>query len=120
MAASFEDLNKTFTDMRNDLICQLCETIPGPRKTQWFRCMELHQICQDCQSKNEKCSCGQPILKKHCKMTEKLLSTKRMRLNCKNTKNGCQEVLADVALEDHESECIFREIPFFKGRRTIF
>ena len=53
-------------------------------------------------------------------MTEKLLSTKRMRLNCKNTKNGCREVLADFALEDHESECFYREIPVFTARKIIF
>ena len=120
MAASFEDLNKTVTDMRNDLNCQICGTTPRPGKTQWFRCLKLHQICQDCQSKNEKCSCGEPISKEHCKIIEKLLSTKRMKLNCKNTKNGCQEVLADFALEDHESECIYREIQFSAAKNTIF
>ena len=120
MAASFEDLNKTVTDMRNDLNCQICGTTPRPGKTQWFRCLKLHQICQDCQSKNEKCSCGEPISKEHCKIIEKLLSTKRMKLNCKNTKNGCRQVLADFALEDHESECFYREIQFSAAKNTIF
>ena len=113
-ASSFEDLNKTVTDMRNDLICEICETTPRPGKTQWFRCLKLHQICQDCKSKSKKCSCGEPISKEHCKMTEKLLNTKRMKLNCKNTKNGCREVLADSALDDHESECIFRYVDFIR------
>jgi len=120
MAASFEDLNKTVTDMRNDLNCQICGNTPRPGKTQWFRCLKLHQICQDCQSKNEKCSCGEPISKEHCKIIEKLLSTKRMKLNCKNTKNGCREVLADFALKDHESECFYREIPLYDGGKAIF
>jgi len=113
-ASSFEDLNKTVTDMRNDLICEICETTPRPGKTQWFRCLKLHQICQDCKSKSKKCSCGEPISKEHCKMTEKLLNTKRMKLNCKNTKNGCREVLADSALDEHESECIYRDVPFIR------
>lgn len=111
-ASSFEDLNKTVTDMRNDLNCEICGATPRPGKTQWFRCLKLHPICQDCQSRFKKCYCEEPISKEHCKMTEQLLNTKRMKLNCKNTKNGCREVLADSALDDHESECIFRDVKF--------
>ena len=34
-----------------------------------------------------------------------------MKYNCGNTKNGCQEVLTETALEDHEAECIYRLVP---------
>ena len=34
-----------------------------------------------------------------------------MKYNCSNLKNGCQEVLTETALEDHEPECIYREVP---------
>lgn len=111
MASFLEDL----TEMRNNLICQICENPARPEKKQWYRCLKLHQICQDCKGKNEKCSCGHPISFDFCKMTEKLLSIKPLKLNCINAKNGCQEVLAENALEDHESECIYRLVPWLSA-----
>ena len=109
MASFLEDL----TEVRKELVCQICENPARPGKKYWYRCMKLHQICQDCKGKIEidKCTCGQPISIDYCKMTEKLLSVKRLKLNCINTKNGCQEVLADTALDEHESECIYRIVP---------
>ena len=120
MASFLEDL----TEMRNNLICQICKNPARPEKKQWYRCMNLHQICQDCKGKNEKCSCGHPISFDFCKMTEKLLSIKPLKLNCFNAKNGCQEVLAENALEDHESQCIYRLVPcliaaFHKSERKV-
>ena len=99
--------------MRNDLVCAICEDPLRPGKRQWYRCMKLHQICQDCQAKNEKCSCDQPISLEYCKQTEKLLSVKKMKFDfkCVNTKNGCRETFAENALEDHETECIHRFVP---------
>ena len=61
--------------------------------------------------KTEKCSCGKPISEEYCEMTEKWLSAeglKGLKFNCANTERGCKEVLAECALEDHESECIYR------------
>ena len=110
MANPFEE---TVTEMRDNLVCQICESRPRPGRTQWFRCLNLHQICQDCRAKGTNCCCGQPISRDHCQMTEKLLNTKRMKLNCKNTKYGCRQVLADYILEDHESECIYRPVYAF-------
>ena len=106
--------SKTLTEMQKDLICKICDHPARPWKKQWYRCLNLHQICQDCKGKNKKCSCGEPISKEYCKMTEKLLSdksVKRMKLNCVNMKNGCQETFAENALENHESECIYRSVP---------
>ena len=109
MASFLEDL----TEVRKELICKICGNPARPGKKYWYRCMNLHQICQDCKAKIEidKCACGQPISFDYCKMTEKLLSVKRLKLNCINTKNGCQEVLADTALDEHEIECIYRVVP---------
>ena len=109
MASFLEDL----TEVRKELVCKICGNPARPGKKYWYRCMNLHQICQDCKGKIEidKCACGQPISFDYCKMTEKLLSVKRLKLNCINTKNGCQEVLADTALDEHESECIYRVVP---------
>ena len=106
--ASFEDLTKTLAEIQNDLKCQICQDHGRPGKRHWYRCMKLHQICQECKAKTEKCSCGEPISKEYCKMAEKWLSVKGLKFNCANTKHGCKEVLAENAFEDHASECIYR------------
>ena len=41
-----------------------------------------------------------------------------MKWNCKNTKTGCQEVLADYALKDHKSTCIYCPINPISGNCT--
>ena len=121
MASYLEDSNKTITKIRNDIVCQVCESRPRPGKTQWYRCLKLHQICQDCRGKNEYCSCGKLIeisglcfdqTMQYCKMTEDLLNVKGMKfqISCKHKKNGCQETFSESEL-DHEDECIFRVVP---------
>ena len=109
MASFLEDMNKTVSKIRNDLTCQICKGHTRPGKKHWYRCMRMHQICQDCVSK--RCSCGQRISLEYCKMTEEWLNVKGMKFNCVNTKNGCQETHAENALENHESECIYRVVP---------
>ena len=115
MATFLENSSKALTEFRNDLVCHICKDLPRPGKKQWYRCLKLHPICQDCKGKNEKCSCGHTITNEFCKMTEKLLSVVGMKYNCVNTKNGCQEVLAETALESHESECIYRVVECLKN-----
>ena len=111
MAASLEDLSKTLTEMQSNLICQVCEERARPERKQWFRCMNLHQICQDCKGKFDLCTCGQPMSIEYCKMTEQLLSTRSLKFNCVNTKHGCTATLPENDLKDHESECFFRLVP---------
>ena len=77
-------------------------------------CLELHHVCEECKKINKKCSCDEPISNKYDKTTEKMLSALSIKYNCANTKNGCQEVLTETALEDHESECIYRLVPCIK------
>ena len=106
-------------DLRNDLVCQMCQNHARPGKRQWYRCLKLHQICQDCKVITDdlvefdryKCSCGEPISKEYCKMTEKWLSSPGLKFNCGNAKNGCQETHSENALLEHESECIYRFVP---------
>ena len=112
--ASFKDLDKTVTEMRNDVVCHVCKEPARPGKRQWYRCMKLHQICRDCKEKREKkktCSCGQSISLEYCKQTEKLLSVEGLKFKCINKKNGCHQAFAENALEEHESECIYRQVP---------
>ena len=111
MAASLEDLSKTLTEMQNNLVCQVCEERARPEKKQWYRCLNLHQICQDCKDKFDLCTCGQPMSNEYCKMTEQLLSNRSLKFNCVNTKHGCTVTLPENGLKDHESECFFRLVP---------
>ena len=114
--ASFEDLNKAVSEIRSDVVCHVCKEPARPGKRQWYRCMNLHQICQNCKEKKKKCSCGRLISLEYCKQTEKLLSVEGLKFNCINKKNGCQEAFTENALGEHESECIYRQVPcLFKG-----
>ena len=115
MATFLENSSKAWTEFRNDLVCQLCQDHVRPRRKHWYRCWNLHPICQDCRGLNEICSCHAVITNEYCKMTEKLLSVVGMKYNCVNAKNGCQEVLAETALEGHESECIYRLVQCLKN-----
>ena len=108
MASIHEDSSKTMEEIRNDLICQICESRPRPGKSQWYRCMKLHLVCQNCKAECEKCDCDEPISKAYCKIIEKLLNVKGLKFNCANTQHGCQQAFLESALEDHESECIYR------------
>jgi len=111
MASFLENSSKALTEIRNELVCQICKGHARPGKKHWYRCWDLHPICQDCKLKSKKCSCGSGISKEFCRMTEKLLNVVGMKYNCINTKNGCKEVRDENALEDHEPECIYRLVP---------
>ena len=111
MAASLEDSSKTLTEMQSNLVCQVCEERARPEKKQWYRCMNLHQICQDCRGKFDLCTCGQPMSIEYCKMTEQLLTSRSLKFNCVNTKRGCSVTIHENGLKDHESECFFRLVP---------
>ena len=56
-----------------------CENQPRPKE--WFRCLKLHQICQDCKVNHLKGTCEEPITTEYCKMAEK------MKFNCINLKH---------------------------------
>ena len=111
MASFLEDCSKTLTGIRNDIVCQICGDPARPGTRQWYRCLKLHQICQDCRKNYQKCSCGNPISMEYCKMTEKLLAVNGLKFNCINAKNGCKDDFVENALDEHESECIFRQVP---------
>ena len=114
LGLELDRLELDVTELRGQIVCHICETPARPGKTRWYRCHNLHQICQECKETNgkEKCSCNQPILIVHCEWTEKFLKKiKGSKLSCKNTKNGCKEVFHENNLEEHESECRYRVVP---------
>ena len=108
----FAKFNKAIAQIRNDVICQVCKGHTRPGKKQWHRCLRMHYICQDCVEGRSSCPCGQLISLEYCKMTEEWLKfMEPMKVNCVNTKNGCQETHFENTLEANELEFIHRVIP---------
>ena len=109
MASVLDEL----TEIQSNLVCKMCGIYPGPGRKQWYRCLNrlnFHYACQDCKISDE-CVCGAPISSNYCEMTERMLNIKGLKFKCINTKNGCNEILTEDALEFHESECIYRLVP---------
>ena len=102
--------NRSFQAFEDHLKCNICETGPRPGKSRWYRCMALHQVCQDCKEvkKVKKCSCGQLVSHAFDKMTESWLNEESMKFKCVNQGRGCQEILRKEDLKFHETECIYR------------
>ena len=119
--ASNRGLELKLGELRGKIVCQICKTPARPGKTKWYRCLNLHQICHDCKvgrAGKEDCSCKQPISKIHCEWTEEFLKKiVGLKTICKNAKNGCKETFDENALEEHESECVYRLVACM-GSRT--
>ena len=92
------------------LKCIICKTGPKFGKTHWYRCMDLHQICQDCKEvdKLEKCVCSKVLSNTFDKLTENWLNDQTMKFQCENKVRGCQEFLGGENLVIHQTECIYK------------
>ena len=96
-------------DFRALLICRICN-VSNTHHIDWYRCAHLHPICELCRW-NNRCSCGQEILKAHDKLVKSILSNKNMPYQCNNKIRGCRETLPEANLKDHEdNECIYRPV----------
>ena len=119
-----QDFNQILIEQ---LKCYICKSGLKVGKHRWYRCLQLHMICQDCKETKEaiamtaKCSCKKKFLLEYCKMTEALLNTEKMRFNCENQSRGCQEKLDEENMIFHQSECIYRlvECPNLKCRSKV-
>ena len=120
MASYLKDMDKTVTEIRSNIVCQICEGRARPKMKRWYRCLNLHQICSDCLANLHQvandcrflyCSCGEPISKEYCQQTEQILSIKGMTFNCLYEENGCQETFDGTDLKGHEFDCIYRTVP---------
>ena len=105
----------------NHLKCNICKIRPKVGKSHWYRCLTLHQICQDCKEvkKLEKCSCGELISHEFDKMTEDWLNDETMNFNCQNESRGCQETLGGEAMVAHESDCIYKVVAPTEAKRPL-
>ena len=108
-----QDLNEILIEQ---LKCYICKSGLKAGKHRWYRCTQLHLICQDCKEGKEAFAanlfcdlpCKKKILLEHCKMTEALLNAENMLFNCENLLRGCQEKLDAENMIFHQSECIYR------------
>ena len=129
-------LNKTVTERRNNLICEICGSRNKAVKKVWCRCGFCQdQICLNCESKRRKCPrCEVLESTNHYELTENFaymnslnldyLHNQRLKIGlrffCVNKENGCQEKLSSwkslssceiLSLRNHEKECIYRSVP---------
>ena len=104
---SKQDFNQILIEQ---LKCYICKSGLKAGKHRWYRCPQLHMICQECKEVLvlEHCSCMKKISFEYCKMTEALLNTEKMRFKCENQSRGCQENLDGENMIFHQSECIYR------------
>ena len=119
-----QDFNQILIEQ---LKCYICKSGLKVGKHRWYRCLQLHMICQDCKETKEaiamtaKCSCKKKILLEYCKMTEALLNAEKIRFKCENQERGCQEKLDEENMIFHQSECVYRlvECPNLKCRSKV-
>ena len=111
--ASGGDLNQMSQSLFDQLKCVACEGLLKPGKTRWYRCLNHHWICQDCKSVGYKQLCFDPecrehLSRDHCPLTEELLKADSLLFKC--TSPGCQEILKEKAMIEHEIECILKNV----------
>ena len=110
-SSDFQEFNETVDEIVQDLVCQLCQGFPKPGQPRWYKCTDLHYICQVCveSKKVDKCSslCKKRISKNADKMTETILKMKTLKFKCQY----CKESFISEAITVHESECTQRLVP---------
>lgn len=99
-----------------------CKDVPGPNdeiKNRYFCINESHALCE---KHSAKCPCGSSVLKRPSTVVGNLLQD--LPWICKNYKNDCREIKADVKeLSYHQGKCIFRQVfcpHYFCGRKILY
>ena len=105
----FQELNETVDEIVQDLVCKLCQRCPKPGQPRWYKCSNLHYICQVCveSKKVDKCSCKKRISKNADKMAESILKMKTLKFKCQY----CKESFISESIAVHESNCTHRLVP---------
>ena len=104
-----QELNETVDEMVQNLVCHLCQGFPKPGQPRWYKCSDLHYVCQSCVEfiKVNRCSCGKEISKNADKVTETILKMKTLKFKCKYCHGG----FTSDAITFHETECTQRYVP---------
>ena len=100
-------------DIEEMIVCYLCESRAVPDQLRWYRCIQLHLVCQSCKSEYTIpiCKCGGRILETPCGIINAILKNARKRSQCAHAYLGCQEIPDHQNKVQHELECIFRLVP---------
>ena len=110
----------------NDLKCEICKHGPKAGKPRWYKCLQFHDICQDCKETdgNLTCStCHSDIPNKRCKFRESILKMRSVRFKCSNQARGCNEYLekrrwklmkpsVSTDLSNVQMLSVWRKLPF--------
>ena len=107
MKRTMEEMETSLESIEKQLICHVCKGKPRSGEPYWYRCMNLHLICQSCRGQGKKCLCQAKVLYTSCSVIEAFLKSKK-RFKCKNESRGCEECLNNQNMKAHESECIYR------------
>ena len=94
-----------------ELKCFVCNDIPGffgVRKNR-YSCPTGHLICEVCKSGG--CSCGSKLWENDepLEFVESIMAKSQWHY-CSYFKHGCKDMFGPQDLEDHQKDCIFREI----------
>merc|ERR1711974_91623 len=102
--AKFEFKKELFNEMRDDLKCKTCDSMPRPDTKLWF-CQNGHAICNNCYGGSKRCCAGGVS---PSEVVQKLL--KDLPIQCAWNGNGCNDVLTKDTLLQHEKNCVYRKI----------
>ena len=104
----FQELGETVDEIVQDLVCHVCQGFPKPGQPRWYKCSDLHYVCQFCVEfkKVDKCSCGKKISKNPDKVFETILKMKTMKFKCQYCHGG----FTSDSLFFHETECTQRYV----------
>ena len=84
-------------DIEEMIVCYLCESRAVPDQPRWYRCIQLHLVCQSCKSEYTIpiCKCGGRILETPCGIINAILKNARKRSQCAHAYLGCKEIPDD-------------------------
>ena len=101
-----QEVNEALGEIVDDLICKICKGFPKPGQPRWYKCSDLHYICQFCveSRKVDKCKCKKKISKKADKVAETLLKLTTLKFKCQ----FCKGSFTSGAITSHEIECTHR------------
>jgi hypothetical protein len=89
------------------LECPICFNVP--QSTPIYQCGNGHIICKNCHEKLTNCpSCRQKLEKIRCIFAERMLQ--KVAVLCQFAVHGCKTRYKIGNLNDHATECLFREI----------
>ena len=107
MEDSMKAMESALGNIDKQVICYLCKSKPKAGEPKWYRCTQLHFVCQSCKDTKSYCPCSGKILGKPCSVIEEFLKSIK-RFKCKYESYGCEEIFRNEDLAAHELQCTCR------------